>query len=122
MPLVSCRKTRAGANDTASPVPAPDANRWIDSAVPDCEGLPFSLKLLLENLLRHEDGESVTAESIQPAASGAGTGDAVSFAPARVFLHDTNGIPVLVDLAAMREAVGALGGDPTRATRSFLRN
>ena len=87
---------------------------WALDAVPDCEGLPFSLKLLLENLLRHEDGESVTAESIQRLASGAGTGDAVSFAPARVFLHDTNGIPVLVDLAAMREAVGALGGDPAR--------
>ena len=87
---------------------------WALDAVPDSEGLPFSLKLLLENLLRHEDGESVTAESIQRLASGAGTGDAVSFAPARVFLHDTNGIPVLVDLAAMREAVGALGGDPAR--------
>ena len=56
----------------------------------------------------------MTAESIQRLASGAGTGDAVSFAPARVFLHDTNGIPVLVDLAAMREAVGGLGGDPAR--------
>ena len=87
---------------------------WALDAVPDSEGLPFSLKLLLENLLRHEDGESVTAGSIQRLASGAGTGDAVSFAPARVFLHDTNGIPVLVDLAAMREAVAGLGGDPGR--------
>jgi aconitate hydratase len=87
---------------------------WAIAAVRDSERLPFSLKVLLENLLRHEDGDSVTAESIQRLASGAGTGDAVSFAPARVFLHDTNGIPVLVDLAAMREAVRDLGGDPAR--------
>jgi aconitate hydratase len=87
---------------------------WALDAVPDSEKLPYSLKLLLENLLRHEDGDSVTAESIQRLASGTGTGDAVTFAPARVFLHDTNGIPVLVDLAAMREAIRDLGGDPAR--------
>ena len=87
---------------------------WALDSVPDSDRLPFSLKLLLENLLRHEDGDSVTAESIQRLASGSGTGDAVTFAPARVFLHDTNGIPVLVDLAAMREAIRALGGDPAR--------
>ncbi len=56
----------------------------------------------------------MTAESIQRLAAGTGTGDAVTFAPSRVFLHDTNGIPVLVDLAAMREAVRDLGGDPAR--------
>jgi aconitate hydratase len=87
---------------------------WALDAVPGSDALPFSLKLLLENLLRHEDGDSVTAESIQRLASGTGTGDAVTFAPARVFLHDTNGIPVLVDLAAMREAIRDLGGDPAR--------
>jgi aconitate hydratase len=87
---------------------------WALDAVPDSDRLPFSLKLLLENLLRHEDGDSVTAESIQRLASGAGTGDAVPFSPSRVFLHDTNGIPVLVDLAAMREAVAGIGGDPAR--------
>ena len=87
---------------------------WALDAVPDSAHLPFSLKLLLENLLRHEDGDSVTAESIRRLASGAGTGDAISFSPSRVFLHDTNGIPVLVDLAAMREAVARIGGDPAR--------
>jgi aconitate hydratase len=87
---------------------------WALDAVPNSDSLPFSLKVLLENMLRHEDGDSVTAESIRRLAAGSGTGDAVSFSPSRVFLHDTNGIPVLVDLAAMREAVRDLGGDPTR--------
>jgi aconitate hydratase len=81
-------------------------------AVPGAEGLPFCLKLVLENMLRHEDGAQVTAEAIGRLASGVATGDEVSFSPARVFLHDTNGIPVLVDLAAMREVVRDLGGDP----------
>ncbi|WP_369132737.1 aconitate hydratase AcnA [Modestobacter sp. I12A-02662] len=85
---------------------------WSLHAVPGAEHLPFSLKIVLENLLRHEDGVAVTAETIQRLASGVGTGGEVSFSPARVFLHDTNGIPVLVDLAAMREVVGDLGGDP----------
>ena len=67
---------------------------WALDAVLTARGLPFSLKLLLENLLRHEDGDSVTAESIERLASGAGTGDAV-VRPARVFLHETNGIRVL---------------------------
>jgi aconitate hydratase len=86
---------------------------WAVHAVPGAGDLPFSLKILLENLLRHEDGVTVTAEDIQDLASGAGRGREVSFAPARVFLHDTNGIPVLADLAVMREAVRDLGGDPT---------
>jgi aconitate hydratase len=85
---------------------------WRLDAVPGAEQLPFSLKVLLENLLRHEDGRSVTGETIRRLVAGTGTGDAVPFAPARVFLHDTNGVPVLVDLAAMREAVAELGGDP----------
>ena len=85
---------------------------WSVGAVPGAADLPFSLKLVLENMLRHEDGVTVTAEKIARLASGSATGTEVSFSPARVFLHDTNGIPVLVDLAAMREVVGDLGGDP----------
>jgi aconitate hydratase len=85
---------------------------WSVRAVPGAEELPFSLKLVLENMLRQEDGVTVTAEVIARLASGVATGDEVSFSPARVFLHDTNGIPVLVDLAAMREVVRDLGGDP----------
>ena len=85
---------------------------WAVHAVPGAEHLPFSLKIVLENLLRHEDGGTVTAEAVRRLAAGRGTGDEVSFSPARVFLHDTNGVPVLADLAAMREAVRDLGGDP----------
>ncbi|MEV6814521.1 aconitate hydratase AcnA, partial [Micromonospora sp. NPDC051296] len=74
----------------------------------------YSLRIVLENLLRHEDGDG-TAEAIH-ALRNWGADDAHEIAidlhPARVFLHDTNGVPTLVDLAAMRDAIVALGGDP----------
>ncbi|GHH71324.1 aconitate hydratase [Streptomyces sulfonofaciens] len=87
-------------------------------AVPGAERLPMSLKILLENLLRHEDGSSVTADQIAALVRGGGDGvaDAVSFSPSRVLLHDTNGVPVLTDLAALRDAVAAAGGDPRRVS------
>jgi aconitate hydratase len=81
------------------------------------EDLPYSLRIVLENLLRHEDGRAVTAEQIE-ALLAWGTEDsyamAVDLHAARVFLHDTNGVPALVDLAAMRDATAALGGAPAR--------
>ncbi|TDV49981.1 aconitate hydratase AcnA [Actinophytocola oryzae] len=83
-------------------------------AVLGAERLPLSHKILLENLLRHEDGDTVTADQI--AALAAGTLDVVAFSPSRVFLHDTNGIPVLTDLAALRDAVAETGGDPRRVS------
>src|SRR5579871_343622 len=79
--------------------------------------LPVSLKVLLENLLRQEDGRFVHADDIralaswQPAASG-GAEKEISFLPARVLLQDFTGVPAVVDLAAMREAMRNLGGDP----------
>lgn len=81
------------------------------------EKLPFSLKVLLENLLRTEDGANVTKEQIQ--ALGAWDADAepnteIQFTPARVVMQDFTGVPCIVDLATMREAVEALGGDPKR--------
>lgn len=83
------------------------------SAVPGFESLPFSLKILLENLLRHEDGLNVTSEHIrwlvEPGKDAPNR--AIQFSPSRVFLHDTNGVPVLTDLAALRDAVAAVGGD-----------
>jgi aconitate hydratase len=83
-------------------------------AVPGADRLPLSLRILLENLLRHEDGRTVTAEQIESLVRGRtdGTQHAVSFSPSRIFLHDTNGVPVLTDLAALRDAVAAAGGDP----------
>jgi aconitate hydratase len=79
--------------------------------------LPFSLKVLLENLLRHEDGRSVTREDIQAAAQwlkGRTSEREIAFRPARVLMQDFTGVPAVVDLAAMRDAMRALGGDPRR--------
>ncbi|MHB1613293.1 MAG: aconitate hydratase AcnA [Actinomycetes bacterium] len=79
--------------------------------------LPFSLKVLLENLLRTEDGVQVTAEHIRALAGWdplAEPATEIAFTPARVLLQDFTGVPSVVDLAAMREAMRDLGGDPAR--------
>jgi len=79
--------------------------------------LPYSMKILLENLLRREDGAFVTADDIRAVAQWDATGTTqteISFMPARVLLQDFTGVPCVVDLAAMRDAVVALGGDPDR--------
>jgi aconitate hydratase len=80
-------------------------------------GLPYSLKVLLENLLRHRDGVRVTDADVEALArwSGGRDGDEsreISFLPARVLMQDFTGVPAVVDLAAMRHAVGVAGGDP----------
>ncbi|HXQ27192.1 MAG TPA: aconitate hydratase AcnA [Candidatus Acidoferrales bacterium] len=82
--------------------------------------LPFSLKVLLENLLRHEDDRFVHAGDIHalagwdPSSASGATEKEVSFMPARVLLQDFTGVPAVVDLAAMRDAIKQLGGDPTK--------
>jgi aconitate hydratase len=79
--------------------------------------LPFSLKVLLENLLRTEDGANVTAEQIQALASWDAEAEPaieIQFSPARVVMQDFTGVPAVVDLATMREAVAELGGDPEK--------
>jgi aconitate hydratase A / 2-methylisocitrate dehydratase len=79
--------------------------------------LPFSLRVLLENLLRQEDGRFVHPEDIQALAGWdpkAGSQKEISFMPARVLLQDFTGVPAVVDLAAMREAIRKLGGDPKK--------
>jgi aconitate hydratase len=79
--------------------------------------LPFSLKVLLENLLRCEDGRSVTADDIRAMAAWLATRSSdreIAFRPARVLMQDFTGVPAVVDLAAMRDAMVALGGDPAR--------
>ena len=87
------------------------------SAVEGSETLPYSLKVLLENLLRTEDGANITAEHIN--ALGGWDADAqpdteIQFTPARVIMQDFTGVPCIVDLATMREAVAELGGDATK--------
>ncbi len=81
------------------------------------EKLPFSLKILLENLLRHEDGISVTKSDIQALAKWnpkAAPDTEIAFTPARVLMQDFTGVPAVVDLAAMRDAMKDLGGNPDK--------
>lgn len=81
------------------------------------ERLPYSLKVLLENLLRNEDGHTVTAEHSMAMAQWdphAAHGREVSFLPARVLMQDFTGVPCVVDLVAMRDAITELGGDARR--------
>ena len=79
--------------------------------------LPFSLKILLENLLRTEDGANITAKQIEALASwnpDSQPDTEIQFTPARVIMQDFTGVPCVVDLATMREAIAELGGDPAR--------
>ena len=85
--------------------------------VPGYEKLPYSLKVLLENLLRTEDGANVTKSQIEALGSWepiAEPDTEIQFTPARVIMQDFTGVPCIVDLATMREAVSALGGDPKK--------
>jgi len=83
----------------------------------DVARLPYTLRVLLENVLRHEDGVTVTARDVEAVASWNATAapaNEVNFNPARVLLQDFTGVPAVVDLAAMRAAMADLGGDPQK--------
>ena len=87
------------------------------SGYPEITRLPYSMKVLLENLLRHEDGRFVKASDVETLARWdlkSGAQKEISFAPARVLLQDFTGVPAVVDLAAMRDGIVRLGGDPSR--------
>ena len=88
-----------------------------DLGIANISRLPFSTKILLENLLRMEDGAKVQAKDVEYVARGVDSTDAkeISFMPARVLLQDFTGVPCVVDLAAMRDALAVLGADPTKA-------
>ncbi len=86
-------------------------------AVPGQEKLPYSLKVLLENLLRTEDGANITADDIRALGEWDPTSEPdreIQFTPARVIMQDFTGVPCIVDLATMREAIADLGGDPAK--------
>ena len=88
-----------------------------DAGYGDISRLPFSLKVLLENLLRYEDGRSVTVADIEQAAKWVETRKSdleIAYRPARILLQDFTGVPAVVDLAAMRDAMVKLGGDPQK--------
>lgn len=87
------------------------------NSVEGADSLPFSLKVLLENLLRTEDGANITADHVRALAGwdpNAEPDTEIQFTPARVIMQDFTGVPCVVDLATMREAVKELGGDPKR--------
>ncbi|WP_150306402.1 aconitate hydratase [Planctomonas psychrotolerans] len=105
-----------GAKDTLH-VGSNDYEIYRLDAVPGYEALPFSLKVLLENLLRTEDGANITESHIRAIGNWVPTSEPdteIQFTPARVVMQDFTGVPCIVDLATMREAVAELGGDPTR--------
>jgi len=105
-----------GAKSTLT-VGSTDYEIFRTDAVPGYDKLPFSLKVLLENLLRTEDGANVTKQQIEALGSwdaAAEPDTEIQFTPARVIMQDFTGVPCIVDLATMREAVADLGGDPTK--------
>ena len=105
-----------GSKDTLT-VGSTDYEIFRIDRVPGYEKLPYSLKVLLENLLRTEDGANVTKSQIESLGSWVPTAEPdteIQFTPARVIMQDFTGVPCIVDLATMREAVSALGGDPKK--------
>ena len=89
------------------------------AALGDVSRLPFSMKVLLENLIRFEDGKTVTRADLQAVVdwqkqAGKGPSHEIQYRPARVLMQDFTGVPAVVDLAALRDAMAALGGDPAR--------
>ena len=88
-----------------------------EAGIGDVSRLPYSMKVLLENLLRHEDGRTVTVADIEACAAWLETRSStheIAFHPARTLLQDFTGVPAVVDLAAMRQAMADLGGDPQK--------
>src|SRR5215510_10459786 len=108
-----CRTLKVGSKTYAYySLPAAEKN-----GLKGISRLPFSLKVLLENLLRNEDGRSVTKQDIQAVAQWLKdrTSDReIAFRPARVLMQDFTGVPAVVDLAAMRDAMDELGADATK--------
>ncbi|MBS0530384.1 MAG: aconitate hydratase AcnA [Proteobacteria bacterium] len=110
-----CERTLTLGERTYTYYSLPDAEK---NGLHGISHLPFSLKVLLENLLRFEDGRSVTRASIEALARWAedrgSAGVEIGFRPARVLMQDFTGVPAVVDLAAMRDGMEKLGGDPAR--------
>jgi aconitate hydratase len=105
-----------GSRDTLT-VGSTDYEIFRIDHVPGSEKLPYSLKVLLENLLRTEDNANVTRSQIEALGSWVPSAEPdteIQFTPARVIMQDFTGVPCIVDLATMREAVSALGGDPKK--------
>ena len=111
----NCRKTLTVDGQSYVYYSLPEAEK---NGLPGISKLPFSMKVLLENLLRHEDGRTVTKADITAMAEWledtGKAGKEIGFRPARVLMQDFTGVPAVVDLAAMRDGMSALGGDPDK--------
>ena len=110
-----CRKTLTAGGQTYSYYSLPDAEK---NGLPGLSKLPFSMKVLIENLLRSEDGRTVSKKDIIDAVKWLDdkgkAGKEIGFRPARVLMQDFTGVPAVVDLAAMRDGMRQLGGDPEK--------
>src|SRR5204863_7191729 len=109
-----CRKTLKVGAKTYEYFSLPDAEK---NGLAGISKLPFSLKVLIENLLRHEDGRSVKADDIRAVVEWLKEKTStreIAYRPARVLMQDFTGVPAVVDLAAMRDAMKALGGDASK--------
>jgi aconitate hydratase len=117
MPTINSLRTRTSLDVAGRTYQVFSLPALQTSGFPEVARLPYSLKILLENLLRHEDGRFVKAADIETLARWdvkSAAQKEVSFAPARVLLQDFTGVPAVVDLAAMRDGIVRLGGDPNR--------
>jgi aconitate hydratase len=110
-----CRKTLTAGGKTYTYYSLPEAEK---NGLKGISKLPFSMMVILENLLRHEDGRSVTKTDIENVAAWladkGSAGKEIGFRPARVLMQDFTGVPAVVDLAAMRDGMKQLGGDPQK--------
>ena len=109
-----CKKTLKVGAKTYEYFSLPDAEK---NGLAGISKLPFSLKVLIENLLRHEDGRSVKADDIRAVVAWLKDKTStreIAYRPARVLMQDFTGVPAVVDLAAMRDAMKSLGGDPSK--------
>src|SRR5690242_863323 len=117
MPIVDTFHTRTTLPVGGRSISISSLRRLEAGRFPSVARLPFSLKILLENLLRHEDGRFVKNADIEALARWDVKSTAqkeIAFAPARVLLQDFTGVPAVVDLAAMRDGIARLGGDPNK--------
>ena len=110
----NCRSTLRVGDNSYSYYSLPQAER---NGLRNISSLPFSLKVLLENLLRFQDDRSVKADDVRALSDWVRDRRStreIAFRPARVLMQDFTGVPAVVDLAAMRDAMGILGGDPRK--------
>src|SRR6186713_131195 len=117
MPTLNSFATRTDLTVDGRPVQIYSLPALEKAGFPGVARLPYSMKILLENLLRREDNAFVKADDIRALANWSATvavEKEISFMPARVLLQDFTGVPCVVDLAAMRDAMIALGGNPAR--------